>query len=181
MKQFGHNKQKPNGLTLVELVVAIGLFGILALIGVRIFTRMTEIQERSQELQNVEGDLRYAMDVLINESQDSIARTGADASCGNPLTCDTPDFFCVNPLNTELCLLDKNSVQVKYFLANGSLIVDRGGTQYAITSDDINLTEINFLLSPLSDRVVVQISASANGDYNKTINYQTAITSTALR
>ena len=172
---------EPNGLTLVEVVVAIGLFSILVLIGVRIFSRMTEIQERTKEAQNLAGDLRYAMDVLTDESENAVVHlNGDDIICGST-GCAADDYFCVNLSNDHLYLRDKNGLCVQYYLSNGSVVINREGTLYTITSDDITVTGLTFLASGLKDRVVVQVAAVGAGDYSKTINYQTAITSTALR
>jgi prepilin-type N-terminal cleavage/methylation domain-containing protein len=179
IKNLTWRGKKLRGLTLVELIVAISLFAVITLVSTRTFTKVTEIQDRTKDLQNIEGDLRYAMGVFSDELSYAILQT--DTSCGGS-GCNGK-FYCITgtaPSQT-LWLRDKNNVCVKYALSGTNLLVSRGGTSYAITSDDVSISALAFATSTAGDRVLVQLRATGSAEYNKSINYQTAITSTARR
>jgi prepilin-type N-terminal cleavage/methylation domain-containing protein len=160
--------QRP-GLTLLELAVALSLFAVLALVATKAFTKVNDIQNQNRDLQNLEGDLRYAMNVFIDETRNASLQT--DNGCGS---C-SGKYYCV--VGGSLYLRDKNNNCVIYSLSGTSLQVMRGATTYVITSSDIKISTLNFSVSSLSDRVLIQLAASGSTDYNKVISYQTAITS----
>lgn len=165
-------------LTLMELVVSISLFAVLTLVATRIYTRIADLQERNRDLQNIEGDLRYAMGVFADEVKGAqLHPAGGDDDCGGAGCAD--EYFCID--SGVLYLRDKNNLCVSYSLSGTNLVVNRGGTSYTITSDDVSIGVLNFTASAIGDRVLVQLRASGSTDYNKAINYQTAITSTTLR
>jgi len=164
----------PAALTLMELVVAISLLALIALVATKVFAKVTEVQERNRDLQNIEGDLRYAVGVFNDEVKGATLQ--ADNGCG---TC-SGKYFCVS-LAGVLYLRDKNNVCVTYGLNGSALRVNRGGTNYDITSNDITVSVLTFVVSgATNDRVLVQLRATGDSQYNKTINYQTALTSTSL-
>lgn len=173
-------KQKILGLTLLELVVSISLFAILILVATKTFTRITDIQNRTKDEQNIEGDLRYAMGVFADEARTATLHQTADLGCGG-MTCSGV-YFCTDASNDTLYLRDKNNICVKYHItASNSLVVERGLNTYTITSDDVIVNSVKFLPSSLNDRILVQLKATGASDYSKSISYQTAITNTALR
>lgn len=180
MKFWLGRQQKILGLTLLELVVSVSLFAVLILVATKTFTKITDIQNRTKDEQNIEGDLRYAMGVFVDEVRAASKHVGpADTTCGGDV-CNNV-YFCLNPTNDLLYVRDANYICVMYYLENGRLVVNRGGTSYTITSDDVTVNSLKFLPSALSDRVLIKLKASGASDYNKSISYQTAITSTTLR
>jgi len=183
-KFFSKNKELPRkqlkikGLTLLELVVSISLFAVLILMTTKAFQKINEIQERTTELQSIEGDLRYAMGIFADEVKNARLHPEAgDVACGG-LSCAN-QYFCVS--GGVLYLRDKNDLCVTYSLSSGNLLINRDGTNYTITSSDINVDVLNFATSTIGDRVLVQMRASGLTYGTKSINYQTAITSTTLR
>lgn len=177
-----NNKQKILGLTLLELVVSVALFAVLILVATRTFTKITDIQNRTKDEQNIEGDLRYAMGVFTDEVRAaSLHLPGEPAPCDTVAACNYV-YYCVNDAKDTLYIRDKNNTCVSYYRSAGkSLVVERGGTTYTITSADVTVDSLKFLPSALSDRILVEIKAHGSTDYNKSISYQTAITSTTLR
>ena len=174
-----HGKQKILGLTLLELVVSVSLFAILILVATKTFTRITDIQNRTKDEQNIEGDLRYAMGVFTDEARNATLHQIADAGCGGA-DCSGV-YFCTDASNDTLYLRDKNNICVKYHIANNNLVVERGLNTYTITSNDVVVNTAKFLPSALSDRILVKFKATGASDYAKSISYQTAITNTSLR
>jgi type II secretory pathway pseudopilin PulG len=180
MKFLVGKKQKILGLTLLELVVAVSLFAILILVATKTFTKITDIQNRTKDEQNIEGDLRYAMGVFVDEVRVASKHPTGESTCAADGTC-VGKYYCTSADNITLYLRDTNNLCVTYTLTNGQLVVSRNGTNYTITSDDVTVDSLQFLPSALSDRILIKLKASGASDYNKSISYQTAITSTALR
>lgn len=172
-------KQKISGLTLMELVVSISLFAILILVATKTFTKITDIQNRTKDEQNIEGDLRYATGVFMDEARNALLHESPDSTCGGA-GC-TGVYFCTDAGGDTLYLRDKNNICVTYSLINNNLVVNRGGTTYTITSNDVVVNSVKFLPSTLNDRVLIKLKASGASDFKKSISYQTAITSTSLR
>jgi type II secretory pathway pseudopilin PulG len=179
MSFFPGKKQKILGLTLLELVVSVSLFAILILVATKTFTKITDIQNRTKNEQNIEGDLRYAMGVFVDEVRAASKHSSAESLC--PSSACANKYYCTDDGNNTLYLRDINDICVTYTLTNNHVVVTRGGTSYTITSDDVTVNSLQFLPSALSDRVLIKLKASGASDYNKSISYQTAITSTALR
>ncbi len=179
LKNFRRLNGRAKGLTLMELLVALGLAAVLILVATRTFTKVSDIQDRTRDLQNIEGDLRYAMNVFADEVKYAKPHPAADVPCGGAGCSNV--YFCVTGSAPQvLWLRDRNNVCVSYSLVGSNLTVTRGGNSYTITSDDVSVSAANFLVSALGDRVLVQLRAAGSTDYNKTINYQTAITSVLL-
>ena len=178
---FGNHKQRQKilGLTLLELVVSISLLAVLILIATKVFTKVTDIQSRNKDEQNLEGDLRYAIGVFTDEVRTASLHQDADATCGGG-SCSSV-YFCTFSNDSVLYLRDKNYACVYYAVVNNQLVVNRSGTSYTITSNDVTVDSIKFLPSAISDRILIQLRAHGSADYNKSISYQTAITSTQLR
>ncbi len=174
-----NGQQKILGLTLLELVVSIALLAVLVLVATKTFTKVTDIQNRTKDEQNLEGDLRYAMGVFADEVKTASLHHNMDADCGGPGCSNV--YFCTFPNSSILYVRDKNDSCVYYSVIDNQLVVNRNGTSYTITSDDVVINSINFLPSSLSDRILIQLKATGASDYNKSISYQTAITSTQLR
>ena len=170
--------RKLTGLTLLELVISISLFAVLTLVATRAYTKITEIQDRTKDLQNMEGDLRYAMNVLADEAKNATPHTaGGDPACGGA-GCNNV-YFCTSL--GQLYLRDKNGVCVTYSLSGSNIVINRNGTNYTITSNDVTVSTLTFATSTAGDRVLLKLRASGSTDYNKTINYQTAVTNTKRR
>lgn len=176
-----HGKQKILGLTLLELVVSVSLFAILILVATKTFTRITDIQNRTKDEQNIEGDLRYAMGVFTDEARTATVHPTPELMCGAGIPSCAGHYFCTNPTNDTLYLIDKNNVCVTYNVSGNNLVVKRGSTTYTITSNDVIVNSVKFLPSSLNDRILVQLKATGASDYGKSISYQTAITNTSLR
>lgn len=180
---FRPKKPLPRGLTLLELIVAIGLFAILTLAVTRIYLRVVDVQQKINEEQNLEGDLRYAINILTSEAQASQINTGAVTGCVSCVdTSCNGKFFCTNSTKDRLCLIDKSNNCVQYYLTSEQLIVQRGSaTQYAITSKDIAINQLVFEVGSQGNYVVVKTSLKSKEVKPQNLVYQTTISNNNLQ
>lgn len=171
MKQTAAIKDN-RGLTLIELIVAVGLFAILTLAITRVYLRVIDVQQRINQEQNLEGDLKYAMNVLTDETSKAKIHT---ADCGSCTGC-AGKYFCSDGAG-RLCMLDANSNCVEYFLdANKQIIVKRGGgTEYVITSKDIAVQTLNFEIGSRGDYFKILANIRSTEYPSQSLVYQTLI------
>ncbi|NCN25104.1 hypothetical protein COT94_00655 [Candidatus Falkowbacteria bacterium CG10_big_fil_rev_8_21_14_0_10_37_14] len=177
-------KNHHQALTLIELIVAVSLFAILALAITRVFLRVMDVQDKITNQQNLEGDLRYALGVLTDETKKS--KKFIAAECSAYCSCSSDTYFCVNSvapgIKNKLCVLDNKDVCVQYYVTNGRLIAQRLASVYTITSADIFINKIYFdTLTSNSSTVAIRLSATSTKNANESVYYQTAITNTPLQ
>ncbi|MFH1412637.1 MAG: prepilin-type N-terminal cleavage/methylation domain-containing protein [bacterium] len=167
-----------NGLTLLELVIVVSLFSMMILATSRVFVKTIEIQERTMIEHNLQGNLRYAMGVLVYEAQQ--VNTLCDNSCTGCSGTDSNHFFYTSTGN-ELYFKNKDGDCVKYYLEldlnNISILkVDRPGATSELTSDEIDITGMKFETGINQDRFTIRLTAIKEDKKTYTVNYQISVT-----
>lgn len=134
------------GFTLIEIVVAMGIFSILLLIMLGIFSRSTFIQRRDIAEQKLQEDIRFALELLSRE-----ARTGY----GNTFTTAIGD-------SSSVYFANQNSVCVNYRKTSETLERAEAttatfpadctqasyGTYLPLLSKDVHVTALTFIAQP---------------------------------
>lgn len=75
----GCNMNKQNGYTLVETIVALGIFVLIAALGTGIFTSILGAQSKTVSQQDASGQLRFFQDVFSRD-----IRQAKKVQCNNP-------------------------------------------------------------------------------------------------
>ena len=60
-------KKNKLGFTLVEVVVALGIFSIATTYAISIFVQSNQVQKRTANIQRILSDARYALEVMARE------------------------------------------------------------------------------------------------------------------
>lgn len=165
-------KQSKRGFTLLELVIAISLFAILILIITQVFTKVIEVQKKTIDEQNLQGDIRNAMAIFEDEVQRVTKHV--DANCG----CSAGRFYCASVGNDALYVKTKSGKCVVYASDGNRFKVTRDGFSNYLTSDKITVENIKFDVNSRGDSVDFRITFKGFADYDEYITYQTVLTST---
>ncbi|PJE73761.1 MAG: hypothetical protein COV02_00920, partial [Candidatus Terrybacteria bacterium CG10_big_fil_rev_8_21_14_0_10_41_10] len=73
------NKKNLNaGFTLIELIVALGLFAVVMTISVGAFLNISDIQKKSESLRNVSDNMSFTIEMMTRD-----IREGYDYSCSS--------------------------------------------------------------------------------------------------
>lgn len=162
------------GYSLIELLVAIGLFSVVISVMTSMFMLSLRGQKKAFAVQDVADNTRYAMEIMSKE-----IRMGSVF----PATGTLPFRFKSNMPNR----VDGsgNPATVEFSLLNGQILFDDdtagGPGPTAITSANINVTGLNFSLNPsgsIQKRVLITIQAGSAGTAagsNSQINLETVI------
>jgi len=163
------NKNKEKGLTLIEVIVAMGIFGLVINMVFVVFSLAVVNQRRIIALRNVEDNVRFTIESMARE-----IRTGDNFSSGVG----------------SLSFTNAKSEDVIYRLNSG--IVEKssdGGVNYsAVTGSETNINYLNFYLmgqaagDGLQPRVTVTMEATSQvGNQSADLKIQTTISERFLQ
>ena len=163
------NKNKEGGLTLIELIVAIGIFGLVVNMVFGIFSLALVSQRRIIALRNVEDNTRFTIESMARE-----VRTGKNFSSGAG----------------SLSFTNAKSEVVIYRLNNG--IIEKssdGGANYsAVTGSETIFNYLNFYLlgqapgDGLQPRITITMGATSQvGNQSANLKVQTTISGRFLQ
>ncbi len=167
------------GFTLVELIVAIGLFAIIVSVGIGGFVRALRIQRQISSVVATNSNASLVIEQMARE-----IRTGSNFSCPGGDPCAT----------NQLTFQNANGVTVTYAVsiaAGGNGVITRtegNNPAQAITSDNINVRYLSFLLFgylpndgyPPRITLFVGVSPTAQGVDTSMVNLQTTVSSREL-
>lgn len=167
--------RKNSGFSIVELLVAMGLFVIVISVTVNIFIRAVKAQKTALLLIEANDNLASAIDQMTLE-----ARWGTNfknAVCDLKSTAESLEF------------INSNGQEVKYYLANGALFKEiKSEKSLQIIADSIEIKRFAVSVSDCfgggkyPPRIFVRISVAAKGEVLKDIpiDIQTTISSRAV-
>lgn len=146
------------GFTLVEMIVAIGLFTIVLFIASSAFLSVLDADRKSRAT-------RIAMDNL-NLSLEDMARrikTGTSYYCGGT-TSSTGSMDCAAPGLNSIALTEQDGTRTAYHLDAGAIKRKRGaiGAELDVTAPEITISNLKFIVSgstiwdPLGSRDTAQ-------------------------
>lgn len=164
------NKLKDKrGLTMIELIVAIGIFGLTIGMAMGIFVLAVTSQRRITALKNIEDNVRFAIESISRE-----IRTGRNFNNNSNL----------------LSFANAKGESVVYRL-NASIIEKSsdGGINYStITGSEVTIDYLNFYLSGqvagdnLEPRITITMGVSSKvGNQNANLKIQTTISERILQ
>lgn len=164
------------GFTIVELLVSILLFSVMATITAGIFVRALEIERRSFSAQSIQENALAVFELMAKEIRVGNIAGPDSSSC-------TSNVLNMTVLNPDPPY-DPPNVSVTYRLNSSSGVVERiyGGVTYFVSSDDIIFNSLKFCIlnSGVDDQGArVTILASISNRVGKiiTADLQTTITS----
>ena len=167
-KKFRQNMAE-NGLTMIELIVAVGIFSLVIGMTISIFVLAVATQRRITALKNVDDNIRFTVESMGRE-----IKTGKNFSS----------------VAGSLSFTNANGESVLYRL-NANVIEksSNGGASYsAITGSEVTISYLNFYLmgqlagDGLEPRITITIGATGQvGNQSANLKVQTTISERFLQ
>ncbi len=135
------------GFTLIELMVAVAIFAIVAMLASGAYLIMLDIDQRAQATTTGVDNLSFAL-----ESMTRTIRTGTHYNCGSPTGGDCGS-------GSVLYLTDQDGATVEFSLSGGAIdkTVGSPGVATPLTDPSVQITNLTF-------SVVGTAPYSAGGD-----------------
>jgi len=162
------------GFTLIELMVAVGVFSIAITASSGLFITSLRGQQRTYVVQNLADNARYAMEAMAKEMRMGSGFSGA--TCAG------------NSCSFISHMMHRDGKNVKFSLgADAKIMFDDGISELPITSANIEVTSLDFELiggsATTQERVVIVMQARVAGSSPYTsadITLQTTVSPRAL-
>lgn len=174
--------QKNNpGFTIVEMIVSIGIFTVVAVAAVAALTSVIDANRRTRVLTETNNNLNFVLQSMVRE-----IRNGFNYGC------DADDPTNTNPCTggaSEFGFVDSSRDEVGFQLNTTDQSIERsvnGGSFQDITPDQVDITHLRFRVVGSNQdneqsRVEITIEAHAGtGDATSTLNLQTTATQRLL-
>jgi len=165
--RFTIHDSRNRGFTLIELIVAVGVFGVAMIICLAAFLNVSNFQRKAESLRAINDNLNFSLETMMRE-----IRSGSNYSPGG----------CGASLNAT----DVFGNNVTYRLNSGRIEKSAAGSPYiALTAPEVNVTNLLFCVTTgtnIQPRVMILINGSA-GITSKTataFNLQTTISQRKL-
>lgn len=126
------------GMTLLEMIVAIAIFVVVAMMSSEIFVSIIKGQRNSIAQQNTQENMRYVFEVLSKEIRQ------AQRSNNECLISGTKRVFNVTAGNTVLYFKNRDGECVSYALVDGVLVVRRGTRVAPTTPSFLEISGLSF-------------------------------------
>jgi len=120
------------GFTLVELMVALGIFSIVVLLASGAYLMMISIARKSQGVSTGIDNLTFALEIMTRN-----IRTGTDYACGSGGDC------AIVP-GDSFSFRNSSGVLVEYRLSNSVLVENKGGIERPLTDASVGISALNF-------------------------------------
>ena len=168
LKAISYKLKADAGYSLIELLVAIGVFATVVAIMSGMFMTSLRGQKKAVTVQNLADNIRYAMEIMSKE-----IRMGSGFGLNGGI------------LQFKSNMPNRNGANVEFSLQGGQIMFDddTGALPVAtsITSNNAMVTGLNFSLYPTTGtqkRVLISIQAASAGtasDAATSINVQTTV------
>lgn len=169
------------GFTLVELIVAVGLFALVMLLASGAYLMMISLNRQAQGLATGVDNLSFALETMTRD-----IRTGTGYACPGGATDCTIDAT----QGGSFSFLNTNKIPVTYGLSGSALQETIGSTQSLLTEPAVSITSLMFYVTgtkpaPAGDvqqsRVTIVISGTVSSSASKKSQSFTIETGATMR
>lgn len=162
-------KKNTKAFTLIEVVIAVGLFSIVMMVALAIILSVVDNNKKVHSVNVVVDNLNFAIDSMVRD-----IKTGKYYRCGDSMTIDVTDTTscALNPPEDEITLIstlydNDKIVQYKYepeepgvhtgrIIKRSCPILSNSNTRSCsspyetsdVTSSEINITGVTFIINP---------------------------------
>ena len=136
-------RRRRGGYTLIELMVAVGLFALVMALASGAYLIMIGVNRNTQAVSTGINNLSFAL-----ESMTRTIRTGTSYQCNNPAggNCSSGGsaFYVTDQTGAVVSYARSVSDSICHSGGNGCLTVTRAGTTIALTSPPLNVSSLVF-------------------------------------
>lgn len=151
------------GFSLLEMVIAIGIFSVAIWAATGIVINATDLQAKASELRNLQDNVRFAVEYMSKE-----LRTGQNvttSACSAPPFCERVSF--TNDRGQSIMYCVRNFILIRSIIGNCDSNPDDETKNIHLTSDDILVDFIFF-------RVVGNAPGPSDGQTMTTLTMKAA-------
>lgn len=176
-QKAGKRQKSERGFSLIEMIVAVGLFAIVMLVSVAALLALVDANRKARALESVMNNLNIALDGMVRS-----IRMGGTYHCGGgtittPLDCATTPGTAVafeahggssNDPNNQF-VYSYDAVTKRLYRSE-----DSGGHQFPVTAPEIVIDDMKFYVvgttpgDTVQPKVVIIIKGTAGADKVKT-------------
>lgn len=170
------NNKKTKGFSLIEMVVALGVFSTIAVIVAGALLSMSDAQKKAIALRLAQDNIGYTFETMTKE-----IRTGHSYHCGignddfniNPRDC------IVFPGGTSFIFINALGQTIIYRLVNGQIerSANGGETFSTLTSPEVHVNQLTFYVrgAPENDKLQPLVTIILSGTAGETARAKTRI------
>ncbi len=120
------------GYTLIELIIAVGLFALIMLLASGAYLLMINLNRQAQATATGINNLSFALESMTRD-----IRTGAGYDCGGQSSCQVSSFSFKN----------ENGAAVTYNLSGSALQKTLGATPSILTDPSVTVSSLTFYVN----------------------------------
>lgn len=142
-------KKNKSGVSLIELIAAVAIFAFLILMATQIFKMAVDGQRGSISAQNVQENMRYAIEKMSKEIRMAQISNQDCESIFSPQPAAIYKVYNTAESNTKFYFKDKDGQCVAYYLENNRLKITVGtapGVTNYITPEKIQISNLKFFI-----------------------------------
>jgi len=151
------------GFTIIEMVVAVGVFAVVITVSLTAFLNISDIQKRAEALRVINNNLNFSLETMMRE-----IRAGSNYRVGSG--------------GTSLIIASVFGGDITYRLNNNRIEKSVDGSPFiTLTAPEVNITKLLFIVQGqnpndgLQPRVNIIITGSAGEKTLIKLNLQTTI------
>ena len=153
---YHFSAKSDKGFTLIEMIVAVGLFAVVMLIAVGTLLSLSVANRKAQALQSVVNNLNISLDGMVRS-----IREGTYYRCGGGLNCTEGA--------EALTFKSLEGIDVTYAYDGSVLTRTENGETIQLTADEVDIESVRFYVSGAVQRdreqpkVMIVIKGTAHG------------------
>lgn len=176
MNETIHRVGQNRGFSLIEIIVAVGLFAVVMLIGLGALLALIDASRKARALESVMNNLNIALDGMVRN-----IRMGTNYHCGTGTQTATQDCddggvsLAFEPFNgspsdpTDQWIYTYNSGTKRLYKSENT-----GGTTFPVTAPEVTIEDMKFYVvgstkgDDVQPKVVIVVKGTAGASKAKT-------------
>jgi len=181
--KIGYRHKLNAGFTLIELVIAVGIFAVISLFATGALVVLFESNRKSSSIQSVMTNFNFAFEEMSREIRfGHTYHCGTSGSASSPRNCSNGDTYITFQFDTD----DNGSDEQVYYRFNGTELQRKinNGSWQPVTSGDAKINRGRFYVTgaltgdSLQPKVTIVVDGEAGGsdNTNSTFTVQNTLT-----